>query len=268
MVAMRIHQIWMQGEENVPPPYRAYAKKLRALHPDFEYTLWDDAALRQVCWSLGDTYGRAYDRARFMHQKVDFGRYCLVLKYGGITIDMDVEPLRSFHDVIKKVPPHTLGVSEFPLSKSMSSMLTMRRQDFWVNNATLIAHRADLPAAQRLVDRMARQLLGSWWFWMPKSMAVMYTTGPIAFNAIFKQIPSSQWTMLPHTYFEPCFGYDDACTPSKDAVINHQHSGTWYPAFFGTVMRWWYRWIRSYPSLVFLGVALVVASIVFAIMYR
>ena len=244
---MHLHQIWMQGEDQVPAQYRSYARRLRALHPEYQYTLWDDTSLRRVCYRLGQRYGRAYDACLHMHQRVDFGRYCVILMHGGISVDMDVEPLKSFDHVVRHIPPHTLGVSQFPMSTTESSLLAMRPHRWWLNNATLIAPRADLPAAQRLVDRTADRLLAPWWRWMPASMAILYTTGPMAFNTIFmKHIPRHEWTMIPYTYFEPCSGFNETCRPGKDSLVNHEHSGTWQPGWHGWTIRQYYR-IKRHP---------------------
>lgn len=239
----------MQGEDQIPPKYREYAEALRALHPAMAYRVWDATALRHVCWSLGPRYGMAYDRCRHLHQRVDFGRYCIVLAYGGITIDMDVKPITSFDHVLASVPRETLGVSQFPLSSVESSILSWRPQSWWLNNATLMAHRPGLPACRFLVDRIADRLFASWWHWLPQSTAILYTTGPYAFVDVFRSMPRSMWTMVPSTYFEPCSGYDVACRPSTESVVNHVHDGTWQPGWYGSMMRGYYH-LKRHPEMV------------------
>lgn len=253
----------MQGEDHIPPTYKAYSDTLRRWNPEMTYRVWDDASLRRVCYSLHPRYGTAYDRCRYMHQRVDFGRYCVVLAYGGITIDMDVKPLKPLTHVIEMIPPSSLGVSQFPLSTVESSIFAMRQQTWWLNNATLIAHQARLPACRRLVDRIAMRLLGTWWRWMPHSMAVLYTTGPMAFmEAFIHHIPHHEWTMLPHAYFEPCSGFDPTCAPSADSVVNHVHDATWQSGWYSWSIRQFYR-VKRHPVL---STLVSLASVVLVVM--
>ena len=35
-----IHQIWLQGQENIPPDYEAWRQSIIQKNPSFDYTLW------------------------------------------------------------------------------------------------------------------------------------------------------------------------------------------------------------------------------------
>jgi hypothetical protein len=49
-------------------------------------------------------------------------------------------------------------------------------------------------------------------------------------------------TVLDSKYFEPCSGYDLECKPEADSFVNHQHDGSWVPAWFRVIGEAVYRW--------------------------
>ena len=246
LYGMIIHQIWIQGEDKIPQKYRITSRKLRRMNPEFEYKVWSGRELEQVCRSLGPPYHHAWKQAKHLHQHVDFGRYCVIYAYGGISIDMDVEPLRPIREVVDIVPKHTLGVTKLPVNATESSIVMMAPRPWFLNNATLIAHRPRLPAAKILIDRMADRLSNQGWrAKAPKSMAIWTTTGPRFFNETFAyHIDPSLYTAIPAEYFEPCSGFDKACRPTPKTVVSHMHAASWHS--YGHVAQMYYT-IRRDP---------------------
>lgn len=255
---MIIHQIWMQGEDLVPRSYKEYSRALRELNPGMQYRLWNDSQLEEVCDRLGPIYGKAYRACRYMHQKVDFGRYCVIYTYGGISVDMDVQPLRSLAPLVEALPEDRLGLSEFPTNRVESSLLSGGKHTWWLNNATLIAKTPRNRACKILVDKMAHAILTRTWVtMMPKNIAITYTTGPMHFMDVFRDMDPSLWVMIPHKYLEPCSGYHKSCKLSDKAILYHKHDGTWLPRWYATAMRMYYR-ARENPVLVVVSLVLLV----------
>lgn len=236
---MIIHQIWMQGEANLPPKYRAYATRLRELNPEMPYRLWSEPELERVCASISPRCHQAWRACRYMHQRVDFGRYCLVYVYGGVTVDMDAKPLKPFKPLLDRLPRDALVVSRFPVNTVEASLLSMQRQTWWLNNATLIAHRPRNRACRVLIDRVADRILGAWWVdAVPRSVAIAYTTGPMFFMHVFRDVlPRDSFVALPHTYLEPCSGFHDQCRVPPEAILDHDHDGTWQSGFHTVGMK-------------------------------
>src|ERR1044071_2099308 len=90
-----IHQIWFQGCDKVKPLYKQNMRNWQLLNPEWHYKCHDENSLRTLCYKYSKDAGEAFDSFKFLHQKVDFGRYVLLFLIGGIYVDFDCYPLRS-----------------------------------------------------------------------------------------------------------------------------------------------------------------------------
>ncbi|KAK5663748.1 hypothetical protein OQA88_4179 [Cercophora sp. LCS_1] len=88
-----IHQVfhnWKQpGNETLPSDWDAVRQTCIAVNPDFEYRLWTESASLKF---LADNYPwflDTYQSYKYPVQRVDSLRYFLMLKLGGIYIDLD-----------------------------------------------------------------------------------------------------------------------------------------------------------------------------------
>lgn len=257
-----LHQIWWQGADRVPATYRAYAQRLQALNPEYSYMCWDQWSVERLLQSMGERYTRALRSCMYLHQKVDFARYCIVYMFGGISVDMDAKPLKPFGPLVRTVPEDTLGVSEFPMSTVEKTLFSGGHPpSSWLNNATLIARRPKNRACGILVDAVADRLRSSFWVGLPGWMAVAVSTGPLFFMHVFThQIDPSLVHVIPHRYLEPCSGYHGSCVVPPDAVLYHKHDGTWLPEWYASMQRVYYR-CRPHASLVCAMVVVLVLTL-------
>lgn len=86
-----IHQIWI-GQKTPPVTFEKSQESLKRLHPDWEYKLWTDADIPNL--KLHNK--KYYDLAENLGAKADILRYELLLKYGGVYLDVDficIKPL-------------------------------------------------------------------------------------------------------------------------------------------------------------------------------
>eukprot|EP00949_MAST-11_sp_MAST-11-sp1_P004361 g4361.t1 len=96
-----IHQTW-KDEDSVPPQMAAFSAGWRKLHPDWEYRLWTDESIDAfVAKEFPQLYG-IFESYPWQIQRVDFARYCILKKFGGLFVDMDFEALRPFDAVIAR----------------------------------------------------------------------------------------------------------------------------------------------------------------------
>ena len=216
-----IHTIWYQGSDAIPEKYLVNLRKFRMLNPGWEIRVWDNASLRAECSVLGPEYLEAYDSFKIMHQRIDFGRYVVLSRYGGISVDMDVVALRPFDELDFLADLRVLAVSR--------SVPVGRFSAFKYQNAVLVTPPGD-PMTRWIVDQTAStaktnsSVLGR----LPDSAQVMLTTGPWSFSRIIDRGPAGGVLALDHTVFEPCLGYDTKCKAPKSAFLFHQHDGTWH----------------------------------------
>jgi mannosyltransferase OCH1-like enzyme len=99
----KIHQIWLQGEDNLPPKYKEYMEKYKELNgPDgWEYKLWNEQEIRDLIKAKYPHLLCIYDNYPFWVMRVDLGKYCILEAEGGLLIDMDTKPLKPFNDIMR-----------------------------------------------------------------------------------------------------------------------------------------------------------------------
>jgi|WetSurMetagenome_2_1015567.scaffolds.fasta_scaffold165546_2 hypothetical protein len=113
MIPKILHQIWL-GDE---PPHHlmlSWRRRWRELHPDWEHCYWTEVPLPGGGWELSGTtsMGRILGlppsgvledllrRACHLAQRANIWRYLVLLNYGGLYVDADVEPLRSVDPLV------------------------------------------------------------------------------------------------------------------------------------------------------------------------
>jgi len=91
MIPKIIHQIWIQGYENIPPKQKIYHDWCKIINNDFEHILWDEIKIKKLLMDhFGKNYVDLYDKYTIYVQKSDFARYAILDIYGGIYLDMDM----------------------------------------------------------------------------------------------------------------------------------------------------------------------------------
>lgn len=232
IIPRKIHQIWFQGAQELPEKYSIGVAKMKGMNPGWEHHVWDHTSLRRECAQLGAMYAQAYDTFDIMHQKIDFGRYCVLLRHGGISVDMDVTPMKPFDSLPFLKSLDRLAVTRLPLSHMEGNVSSRGDAEYLLNNATLLCPPND-PALRIVVDavasadphtEIARSLL-------PDFYRVLSTTGPTAITRILStSVPKDLFVVLKPTYFEPCLGQDPYCKPSpRTTVLYHHHDSSWHP---------------------------------------
>jgi len=92
-----IHQIWIGPK--IPPAYfSALADKVKVMHPDWEYHLWDDeslAALNLDNWDL-------VEQSQNWAEKSDIIRCSLLERFGGVYMDEDFEVFSALDELHEK----------------------------------------------------------------------------------------------------------------------------------------------------------------------
>jgi inositol phosphorylceramide mannosyltransferase catalytic subunit len=89
-----VHQIWLQGVENIPESYRRGLESINKYTPNWIHKIWDEIDILNLLRQYPE-YLHVYYKLAYLHQKVDFSRYVILYVYGGIYIDMDVELIKN-----------------------------------------------------------------------------------------------------------------------------------------------------------------------------
>lgn len=220
-----LHQIWFQGEQNLPATYAARCSHLRAMNPNWAYRLWDDAGLREECRSVSLAAVAMYDSFQYMHQKIDFGRYVVLFNHGGMSVDMDVRALRPL-DAVPGLNDRSFIVCKAPLGPIEIACFSLGSFTTLINNAMILAEPGSVYLAALIADilRARPARLG-------KMYTIQWSTGPFLFtksvNRSMATAGSANVAILDAKFFEPCFSYDPHCVVDRAAILDHQHAVSW-----------------------------------------
>lgn len=95
-----IHQIWYQGENNIPNDYPNYSLSWKKLNPHYDHIMWDENKIINL---ISDHFPHFLDKFNSypnVVQKVDAAKYMILYVYGGIYVDMDCECIKNIDDLL------------------------------------------------------------------------------------------------------------------------------------------------------------------------
>lgn len=92
-----IHQMW--GSTRIPEPYATYHRRIRELNPGAEVILWTDSDIADFVAARFPQRLEAFRALPLDVHRWDLFRYMLLHERGGLYVDMDIEPSRSFEDL-------------------------------------------------------------------------------------------------------------------------------------------------------------------------
>lgn len=99
-----IHQTWKT--ESIPPLYQTYVESVRAHHPEWEHRLWTDADNLRFIDERFPWFLETFLSYRHDIERADAVRYFLLYEFGGIYVDLDMECLRPFDDLVAEAGVH------------------------------------------------------------------------------------------------------------------------------------------------------------------
>jgi glycosyl transferase-like sugar-binding protein len=165
-----LHQTWKSVD--VPEPLAGFQARWRALHPDFEYRLWTDA---QNDSFVRDEFPELYSLYRSFAREIyraDMVRCLYLLRFGGVYVDLDVEPLRSLHGFLADAGDCVLGAEPEAHARKR------RGKPIMACNA-ILASAPGHPFWRRMMEEIARRAaLGG-----GEPVGV---TGPLALDFVFE----------------------------------------------------------------------------------
>lgn len=88
------HRIWLGGEA-VPEEFERYGESWREHHPSWEMREWTEESLPD------GMRPEAYELDRNTAERADLIRYEILLRHGGVYVDMDFECLRPVGDLLE-----------------------------------------------------------------------------------------------------------------------------------------------------------------------
>ena len=98
-----IHQIWI-GNDDMPSHCVQFTKEMKEINPDWEYHLWGNELLTDVY--KDDPFLQNYIKNPDLYKWAficDRIRLLLLRDFGGIYVDVDARPVRSFDLILEKL---------------------------------------------------------------------------------------------------------------------------------------------------------------------
>lgn len=81
-------QMW--ANEVIPERWAPVVQSCRNMYHDWQYILWTDSSMRDFVQAHYPHFLSQYDGYPYNIQRADVFRYLVLLKYGGVYIDLDV----------------------------------------------------------------------------------------------------------------------------------------------------------------------------------
>lgn len=245
------HRIWFQGWDKVPVKFHENVRRLEEMNPEFEHKTWDEHALRRECELLGKPYAEKFDSLPQMIMKVDYGRYVVLYRYGGISVDMDMKPLKPLRE--------TPGLDEEEMI--LSTVPKPVGYTGYVNNA-MFAVKPKSPIMKELIDTCTVSTKKQEDY-ICKELYLDNETGPSFVNKVLNP-HRKKIKILDSEYFEPCYSTDPLCKATDKTILDHQHTLTWVDIkiqWLGTILILFYRSIPILLIIVFVYIAMYKSSL-------
>ena len=178
-IPRRIIQTWRTVA--LPPPFAALAARLRALHPDFEYLLFDDAMVVDFMATHYAAYGELFRSFPRNVQRIDLFRILAIHHFGGFYFDLDIE----LDEPIDELLRHRC-VFPFECINSDPAFCAAHGDDGVVGQYAFGATAGE-PFLLRIAENMARAARTPEWAMVPggrdarerEIRHILYTTGPL-----------------------------------------------------------------------------------------
>jgi mannosyltransferase OCH1-like enzyme len=228
MIPKIIHQIWLQGTNYIPDKFLDNIKSIKENNKDFEYVIWDEIKILELIM-LKKEWVDIYYKFIYIHQKIDFAKYVILHVYGGIYIDIDVEIIKSFNDLIEKYKDYDTIVSELNIDKFESIITSGNSKSY--NNGIILTNKESI-VMKNLINEIINSYIVPKIFHF-KVLLINNTTGPNIFTKIINK-NLEYVKILDSEYLEPCVR--DDCKITENTIAIHRHNLSWMPNEFKNII--------------------------------
>jgi hypothetical protein len=103
-----IHQIWI-GPDPIPKEYQHYINMMRDMHPDWQHIIWGNKEIFEGEFKEDPFLSKWKDQinSEYLLQPAfisDRARLLILEKMGGIYVDVDAKPIKSFNTILPILP--------------------------------------------------------------------------------------------------------------------------------------------------------------------
>ncbi len=217
-----IHQVWLQGVDNILKDKKVFIEKWRYYHPEWTHCIWDFESLFDLCEKEMPWFTDTFKSLPHWVCIVDAAKYLLLYLYGGIYADMDTMPLKSLDSLLIKYGNYEIIVSECDESVTWVEKFVMGRNMKPFVNSGVIYSTPKLELWSDLLWRMkARNQLRIKKKIFVDEMYIVDFSGPGLLSDFINEAKTYKIKILPFEVFE---GRDMLCNA---AYVLHYHNQSW-----------------------------------------
>ena len=110
-----LHQIWWQGEANLPSQFKPLRESWVKHHPSWTVKLWDEASATALVNKSYGWFAPIYHALPSKIQKADAARYVILHAEGGLYADLDIEAFQSLDRILQAEARPTTQLFEEPV---------------------------------------------------------------------------------------------------------------------------------------------------------
>ncbi len=122
MIPPIIHQIWV-GPNDIPDSFLKSSEELQRINRGYRYMLWNNDNVEQLATK------DVYDYRTFAGQS-NVLRLLALKKFGGIYLDMDFVPLKSFDSILR----HSAFIARQPDGVFCNAAMGAEPEHSWIDN--------------------------------------------------------------------------------------------------------------------------------------
>ncbi len=189
MIPKLLHQIWFQGEDQIPDKYQKYYSTCNKINPDYLRKVWDKESIEELLEQYPE-YRKTYYNFPLMIQKIDFAKYLILYHYGGLYVDMDMYCLKPVDKLIEEFQDNTFICNKSFLTKTEKYLVHLgcyllpnrrKRDNYEILNNGIIITVPKQPLLKYLLDQIKEMKVSK----LPSDeLLVFTTTGPLAYTEI------------------------------------------------------------------------------------
>lgn len=251
-----IHQIWYQGINKASNKLKENSMLVKLYHSFWIYIIWDNIMITKFI--KNDTIlFHTYKNFKYLHQKVDFFKYIILYKLGGVYIDMDVRLLKSFDNLIKENNNYDVIVSSLHYNKLENFVLC--HNSICINNGIIISK----PGSDFLF-KIINQIISfpnCYPFDINSSLCINNTTGPSLFTQVYINYPfKNKIKVLDWSYLEPCVS-GNLCEIKDNTVAIHEHNNSWINENIIIIAYYYFKYKSFIYLLILISLILIIKKL-------
>lgn len=216
MIPKIIHQTGPSSKSNWHPVWEICQKSWKDNHKDFKYMFWNDEDIDNL---VKDSYPQYYeDYIKFpLHIiKIDFARFCMLHKYGGIYADLDMFCYSNFYDELDRDIALLGALSPDEIIQN-SMMVSSAGNEFYIKCMELsIQENRNLI---KTIDATNKQNVNDL---RSDSYAVRTIAGPILLSNLYNIYNKDEIQILPRKFYN-----EHPLSYSTEYRTKHLLTGMW-----------------------------------------